>query len=179
MPAPATIFYQGNRESPVQEPRPRASAPSRRRGVWIGVLSSAAAVALVCTVVIQSGNNAARNPASIQQTTVTSSTDIVTLSEAIKRNPNSADLYMKRAKEYERAERMDEALTDAERATKLTPADIQAHLLYAQLLEKVHKEDQAIEEYKKVQSLKPPPDVLAIATERVAQLERQRSIPNR
>jgi tetratricopeptide (TPR) repeat protein len=131
------------------------------------------------------GNNAARPPASGPSQVATDSgrwigaSQIVALSEAIKRNPNAADLYSRRAQEYQRAGKMAEALTDAERATDLAPKNVQGHLLYAQLLEKAHLENQALQEYRKVQSLKPDPRVLTMATDSATQLERKLSKPNR
>lgn len=162
---------------------PGASAPPRearraaawsRRATWIGIGSSAAAIALVCTAVVWNGGNAARSPAS---NVAKPPQEIAVLSEAIKREPNSADLYLKRAKQYEQAGNMDEALTDANRAVELAPNNARAHLSYAELLEKASLRDQALREYKRVLSLNPTPGVRAIGTQRAAELERQLSAP--
>jgi tetratricopeptide (TPR) repeat protein len=77
----------------------------------------------------------------------------------------------------QRAGKVKDALPDAERATKLAPNDPQAHLLYAQLLESAHLTNQAIQQYRRVQALKPTPEVHTLATQRIAILERKRSTP--
>jgi hypothetical protein len=160
-------------------PAPR-SLPSRSRSsraAWIGIGSAAAAIALVTAAITFNGTNTARPPApsSVELPAPPPAEpvpQIMALNEAIKRQPKAPELYLQRAQQLQRAGQTNEALADAKHATELAPNNVQAHLLYAQLLEKANLTDQAIEQYEKVQALKPTPEVRAMAVQRVAALER-------
>lgn len=139
-----------------------------------------AAIALVCLALIWNVNKAARSPASKHSVSVAkASQKVAVLSKSIERDPDSADPYLKRASEYEKAGIMDQALTDANRAVQLAPTEARVRLSYAQLLEKANLKDQALREYKAVLSLNPPPGVRVTGAQRVAELERQLSAPAR
>ncbi|HWF48603.1 MAG TPA: TIR domain-containing protein [Bryobacteraceae bacterium] len=163
--------------APAPKPRP---APSRsRRSTWIGIGSAAAAIALVCTAVTWNGTNTARPPIPLASPQPEPPSQVRTLNEAIKRQPNAPELYLQRAQEFQRAGQTEKALPDAKHATELAPNNIQAHLLYAQLLEKANLTEQALQQYKNVQALKPTPEVHKMVTQHVAELERRHSVPNR
>ena len=161
-------------------PNANPTIPARsKRGVWIGVASSAAALVVVSTAVLmnipQNGAlqtpDSAPRPAAIRIEPPTQG--ITALNEAINRQPNEAALYLQRAKEFERSGAALLALADAKHATELAPADVQAHVFYAQLLEKANLNTQALQEYKNIQALHPSSAVHAHAAEKIDELERR------
>lgn len=152
------------------EPHSKASP----RPLWVGLASSAAALALVCTGVFWTFYSS--TPRRSGSTTQASrSPGIDALNAAIKQNPNAPNLYVRRAKAYENAGEIEPALNDMQRATQLSRNSVETQLSYAQLLERAQRKSQALQAYKKVQSLQPSPQVRALAEEHAATLQHQLS----
>ena len=148
-----------------------ASIKPKHRAVWIGLASSAVAIVLVSTTLTWNGNNATRSPASPRASGL--EPEVAAVTAAIQHRPAAADLYVKRAELYRRAGKMDEALMDARRAAELAPNDSGTLVFYAELLERLNLQPQALQEYKRIPLLKPSPEVQKHAAERADALEHQ------
>lgn len=173
--------------APITVGAPRQSAPPARsrsnRSAWIGIGSAAAAIALVCTAITFNRTAVVRPAPPVASESATPASEpapgISGLNEAIKRQPNAPELYLQRAQALQRAGQTNAALADAKHATELAPNNVQAHLVYAQLLENANLTAQAIQQYTKVEALKATPEQRSLAAQRAAALEQRTTAPHR
>lgn len=137
MPAPSAPAPQplpGYSEAPVGTARKKSKLP------WIGLGAAAAAAFLlsVPSVLIKTGGES-RAPTSASRTAACSATPlnetIASLSRQIEQNPTNAELYVRRADAYKRANNLTAAGKDVDNALQLAPNHLAAIKLRTEIIQ--------------------------------------------